>query len=148
MIKIRQTNTLTANDAVYASAIYSILDEVYIQAPWTLEQTLSDMNRADSNYYLAFAKNGEIIGFLATSMIMDEIEITNIAVATAYQHQGIADLLLKELLSHDGKFFLEVRKSNQPARHLYEKNGFEAYFTRKNYYQNPNEDALLMKREK
>lgn len=133
---------------VYASAIHSILGEVYESSPWTLEQTLSDMTRSDSNYYLAFAGNNEVIGFLATSMMMDEIEITNIAVAKAYQHQGVADLLLKALLRHDGKFFLEVRKSNQKARHLYEKNGFETYFIRKNYYHNPNEDALLMKREK
>lgn len=139
---------MVANDEIYATAIYSILDEVYENAPWTLEQTLSDINRADSSYYLAFEKNDKVIGFLATSMIMDEIEITNIAIAKDYQHQGIADLLLKELLKHDGKFFLEVRISNQKARHLYEKNGFESYFIRKDYYQTPIEDAVLMKREK
>lgn len=139
---------MKANGNVYASMVQAILADVYDSAPWTLEQTLSDMNRADSNYYLAFEASGVLIGFLATSIIMDEVEITNLAVSKAYQHQGIASLLLKGLLTQEGKVFLEVRESNQNARLLYEKHGFETYFIRKNYYQNPNEDALLMKREK
>lgn len=136
------------NGNAYAMRVQAILDDVYDSAPWTLEQTLSDMNREDSNYYLAFEANGTVIGFLATSVIMDEVEITNLAVSKVYQHQGVASLLLKELLNQEGKFFLEVRKSNQKARQLYEKYDFETYFIRKNYYQNPEEDAFLMKREK
>ncbi len=139
---------MKANGKAYASMVQAILEDVYDSAPWTLEQTLSDMSRADSNYYLAFEANGTAIGCLATSVIMDEVEITNLAVSKAYQHQGVASLLLKALLSQEGKFFLEVRESNQKARLLYEKHGFETYFIRKNYYQKPNEDALLMKREK
>lgn len=147
-IKIKQANTLHGYHDAYAVAVHEILTEVYQHAPWTLDQTLSDMNQTDSNYYLAFAKNDNLIGFLATTMIMDEIEITNLAVSQGYQNQGVADLLLKELLRQDGTFFLEVRQSNQKAQKLYIKNGFDSYFVRKNYYQNPTEDALLMKREK
>ncbi len=137
----------TDGDA-YAAMVQAILVDVYDSAPWTLAQTVSDMNREETNYYLALEANETVIGFLATSIVMDEIEITNLAVSRAYQHQGIASLLLNALLNQDGKFFLEVRNSNQKARQLYEKHGFETYFIRRNYYQNPNEDALLMKREK
>ena len=138
---------MTDDDKAIAQAIHGILREAYLHVPWTLDQTFSDMCRKDTVYYLASDDQNQVVGFLATTSVMDEIEITNLAVAKAYQSQGVASLLLKQLLSHDGTFFLEVRESNQTARHLYEKNGFDPYFIRQDYYQNPKENAILMKRE-
>lgn len=138
---------MTDDDKAIAQAIYDILREAYLHVPWTLDQTFYDMCRKDTVYYLASDDQNQVVGFLATTSVMDEIEITNLAVAKAYQSQGVASLLLKQLLSHDGTFFLEVRASNQTARHLYEKNGFDPYFIRQDYYQNPKENAILMKRE-
>ncbi|MDN5495151.1 MAG: ribosomal protein S18-alanine N-acetyltransferase [Lactococcus raffinolactis] len=132
----------------FAGDIQAILDELYEVSPWTFEQTFADLLREETVYYLAFSEDQKVLGFLALSVVMDEIEITNIAVAKAYQSQGIASLLLKQLAELDGKIFLEVRASNDKARRLYEKFEFEAYYQRKGYYQNPQEDAILMKREK
>lgn len=138
---------MTDDDKAVAQAIHDILIDTYLHVPWTLDQTFSDMFRKDTVYYLASDDQNQVVGFLATISVMDEIEITNLAVAKAYQCQGVASLLLKQLLSHDGTFFLEVRASNQTARHLYEKYGFDPYFIRQDYYQNPKENAILMKRE-
>lgn len=148
MIKIRQTNFLTDCYRDFAVAIQAILDELYAHSPWTFEQTFADMLREDTTYYLAFSEEQELLGFLATSTVMDEIEITNLAVAQAYQGQGIARLLLQQLAECDGKIFLEVRQSNVAAQKLYQQFGFETYYERQDYYQNPTEDAILMKREK
>lgn len=138
---------MTDDDKSVAQAIHGIITAAYLHVPWTLDQTFSDMCRKDTVYYLASDDQNQVVGFLATTSVMDEIEITNLAVAKTYQSQGVASLLLKQLLSHDGTFFLEVRASNQTARRLYEKYGFDPYFIRQDYYQNPKENAILMKRE-
>ena len=148
MITIRKLNFLTDCYRDFALDIQAILDELYDVPPWTFDQTFADLLREETVYYLAFSEDQKVLGFLALSVVMDEIEITNIAVAKAYQSQGIASLLLKQLAEIDGKIFLEVRASNDKARRLYEKFEFEAYYQRKDYYQNPQEDAILMKREK
>lgn len=148
MITIRKLIFLTDCYRDFAGDIQAILDDLYEESPWTFEQTFADLLREESVYYLAFTEEQKVVGFLALSVVMDEIEITNIGVAKAYQSQGIASLLLKQLTKLEGKIFLEVRASNERARHLYEKFEFEAFYQRKNYYQNPQEDAILMKREK
>lgn len=79
--------------------------------------------------------------------VCDEIEITNIAVQS--KGQGHGKRLLKRLIKHAKSqrivsIFLEVRVSNQEARLFYENFGFQEMATRKNYYQHPQEDAVLM----
>ncbi|GFH42007.1 ribosomal-protein-alanine acetyltransferase [Lactococcus hodotermopsidis] len=145
MITIRQANFLTDCFRDVAVDIQVILADVYTTAPWTFEQTFADMLKEETTYFLAFSDE-KMVGFLALSQIMDETEITNIAVKQAYQGRGIASLLLSQLAEFDGKIFLEVRKSNLSAQKLYKKFGFQVYHIRKNYYQNPPENAVLMKR--
>lgn len=99
---------MTDDDKAIAQAIHGILREAYLHVPWTLDQTFSDMCRKDTVYYLASDDQNQVVGFLATTSVMDEIEITNLAVAKAYQSQGVASLLLKQLLSHDGTFFWKL----------------------------------------
>ncbi|GFH40673.1 ribosomal protein S18-alanine N-acetyltransferase [Pseudolactococcus insecticola] len=148
MIKIRKTNFLTDCYRDYALDIHAILTAVYETSPWTFEQTFADMLLETTAYYLAFSdSDGKLVGFLATSTVMDETEITNIAVLTGFQGQGIASRLMQQLATSDGTIFLEVRASNLAAQKLYEKCGFVAYYQRKDYYQNPSEDAILMRRE-
>lgn len=84
-------------------------------------------------------------------MAADEGDITNVAVAKQCQNQGIGGMLTAELIHRTeevgvSRLFLEVRVSNQPAIHLYQKMGFEQNGKRKNYYESPVEDALLMMR--
>lgn len=148
MIKIRKLNFSADCYRDFAIAIHKVLVSLYQSSPWTFEQTFSDMLREETVYYIAFADNQEVVGFLATSVVMTETEITNIGVRPDFQGQGIASDLLKQLIRDGDELFLEVRASNQPALNLYQKLGFVAYYRRKSYYHNPIEDAILMKREK
>jgi [ribosomal protein S18]-alanine N-acetyltransferase len=92
-----------------------------------------------------------LLGFLIAHRIDAEWELENIAVAPAARRQGVATRLLSALLAHvraenGSAIFLEVRESNQTARRLYEKAGFEETGVRKNYYSAPQEDAVLYRR--
>jgi [ribosomal protein S18]-alanine N-acetyltransferase len=90
----------------------------------------------------------EIFAFLVAHCLAGEWELENIVVDTAARRKGIATRLLCELIAHARiesckHIFLEVRQSNQSARALYEKLGFEQAGVRKNYYADPTEDAIL-----
>ncbi len=105
----------------------------------------------EQKWQLLLAEHGRgVIGFLAARSLHDECEIENIVVSRAMQRRGIASELLKHLFStlsdRVQSIFLEVRESNQPAIRLYEKAGFEVVGRRKSYYQEPGEDALMMRK--
>jgi len=92
-----------------------------------------------------------LLGFLIANRIADEWELENIAVSAHAQRHGVATQLLGALVEyvHAGNgsaIFLEVRESNQPARSLYSKFGFEETGVRKSYYSAPREDAVLYRR--
>jgi ribosomal-protein-alanine N-acetyltransferase len=89
-----------------------------------------------------------ILAFLVAHFVSAEWELENIAVDASARRGGIGTRLLRELITHarteQGEhIFLEVRQSNQSARALYEKVGFEQAGVRKNYYADPTEDAIL-----
>ncbi|MBF0788065.1 MULTISPECIES: ribosomal protein S18-alanine N-acetyltransferase [unclassified Streptococcus] len=129
-----------------APALYAILADVYTVSPWTVEQIAIDIMRPETYYYLA--KEGQnLLGFLAVQQLVDELEILHIAVRTVVQGQGIAGRLLECIELFSGAVFLEVRASNQRAKRLYERYGFVEIARRKDYYPNPTEDAIMMKRE-
>ena len=93
--------------------------------------------------------NDTVAGFLVTRAIAHgETEILNIAVAPEFRRKGVAS----RLISHDnvlldGTVYLEVRASNQPALAFYASAGFELLYTRRDYYENPVEDARVMARD-
>ena len=128
-----------------APQLVEILDDVYGQSPWTLEQVLADLGQSQ-NWY-AFAYSGEeLVGFLAIQENLYELEVVQIAVRKEWQGRGIAGQLL-ESLPQEKEVFLEVREGNTPARTLYQKQGFKEIGCRKGYYHAPSEDAIMMKRE-
>lgn len=87
-------------------------------------------------------------GFLAYRQIApDEFEILNLAVAPESRRKGIARSLLLDALTLPGRWFLEVRASNFSARELYRSAGFQEAGIRKKYYQNPDEDAIVLVRQ-
>ena len=95
------------------------------------------------------AKEEEVIGYVGMKMVLDEADITNVAVLPSHRKKGIARKLLKQLLEEAKKqnlhrIYLEVRASNIAAVTLYEHAGFKEVGQRKNYYDNPREDAILM----
>ena len=118
--------------------------------PWTGTGFFSFLIRNDTLFLVA-EENDRICGYCGVVMAADEGDITNVAVAKQCQNQGIGGMLTAELIHRTeevgvSRLFLEVRVSNQPAIHLYQKMGFEQNGKRKNYYESPVEDALLMMR--
>lgn len=128
-----------------AQQILNILEAVYDISPWSIKFIEKDLLTESSQYFLV-EEDKQLIGFLAVQEMMSEIEITNLAVHPEFQGQKIATQLLEKLSDFSGTLFLEVRESNQPAIQLYEKFGFEVYHQRKNYYSQPKEDAILMRK--
>lgn len=109
---------------------------------------LDDPNTA---ILLAEGEGGAVLGYAVLSVILDEGNLDNIAVAPEYRRRGVAGALLSALTGfgreHLAVLMLEVRASNTPALALYEKHGFRAVGRRKNYYSVPKEDAILMNLE-
>ncbi|HFI0228180.1 TPA: ribosomal protein S18-alanine N-acetyltransferase [Streptococcus suis] len=130
-----------------AGAVLAVMESVYETSPWTLEQIASSMTSQDEDYYLAY-KGQELVGFLAVQTVLDEMEILQIAVKADFQRLGIASQLMAAVMDWEGDIFLEVRESNSAAQALYIRQHFTKIGKRKDYYRNPVEDAVLMKRER
>ncbi len=96
---------------------------------------------------LAAYEDGVFAGYLLGNVILPEGEVYRVAVLPEFRRKGVAEALLRAFLQEIPECFLEVRKSNIPARTLYEKQGFLLVGTRKKYYKNPMEDACIYKRE-
>jgi ribosomal-protein-alanine N-acetyltransferase len=108
------------------------------------------ISKAQGRAALVVEQERSVVGFIVGRQIEDEWEIENIAVTGAARRCGLGSRLVGELLdlarSRGGKsVFLEVRESNRAARSLYEKWAFIEVGRRKMYYQNPAEDALVLK---
>lgn len=119
--------------------------------PWTETGFFSFLIREDTLFLVAQDEE-EILGYCGIVMVQDEGDIMNVAVAEKARNRGIGGMLMLALTQKTkengiNKIFLEVRESNLPAIHLYEKMGFAANGRRKNYYEAPREDAILMMRE-
>ncbi|WP_105145613.1 ribosomal protein S18-alanine N-acetyltransferase [Streptococcus suis] len=130
-----------------AEAVLAVMQSVYETSPWTLEQIASSMSSQDEDYYLAY-KGQELVGFLAVQTVLDEMEILQIAVKVDFQRLGIASQLMAAVMDWKGDIFLEVRESNSAAQALYTRQHFTKIGKRKDYYRNPVEDAVMMKRER
>ncbi|HFU4060650.1 TPA: ribosomal protein S18-alanine N-acetyltransferase [Streptococcus suis] len=130
-----------------AEAVLAVMESVYETSPWTLEQIASSMSSQDEEYYLAY-EGQELVGFLAVQTVLDEMEILQIAVKADFQRLGIASQLMAAVMDWEGDIFLEVRESNSAAQALYTRQHFTKIGKRKDYYRNPVEDAVLMKRER
>lgn len=119
--------------------------------PWTLDQLRSQLSDDRHVFLAAVAENGAVLGYVGMMFVLDEGYISNVAVAPAYRRQGVADALTSALVMRAeelGLAFvtLEVRAGNEPAKALYAKHGFVPVGRRKNYYDLPKEDAILMTR--
>ncbi|HYB22163.1 MAG TPA: ribosomal protein S18-alanine N-acetyltransferase, partial [Solirubrobacteraceae bacterium] len=107
-----------------------------------------------SGVCLAAVCDGRLVGYLICSRYDTVWHVMNVAIDTAYQRRGLASALLAELYRRVGdtlagtgqraRFTLEVRRSNDVAIHLYEREGFRTAGMRRRYYQDNGEDALVM----
>lgn len=127
--------------------VYAIEEETF-SMPWSkkaFEESISYYH----TLFLVAELDGEIAGYCGCYQSLEEAEITNVAVKRQLRGHGIGRRLLEELMrmgKEQGAFAytLEVRISNQAAIHLYEKLGFTSFGIRKNFYEKPKEDAMIM----
>lgn len=116
--------------------------------PWSGALFQAALDNPAVAVLLAQGEDGTLLGYAVLSTVLDEGNLDNIAVTPAARRNGIADALLSALTAfgreHLSRLMLEVRSSNAPAIALYEKHGFAAVGRRKNYYDAPREDAILM----
>ncbi len=121
----------------------------YGEHHWSKESFFNELSNELAKYYCAFDNNGNLMGYAGTWQILEEAHLTNIAVSPDFRRRKVAESLLAVVIDECRKngikyITLEVRVSNTPAINLYEKYGFKSLGTRKGYYQNNNEDALIM----
>lgn len=116
--------------------------------PWTRRDFETAVNNP-KDLYLVVDKDGEIIGYCGLWAVLEEGQITNVAVKGDYRHQGIGRRML-EVLLYKGEqrgitgFTLEVRESNIAAYTLYKRLGFGVEGVRPGFYDKPKENAIIM----
>lgn len=116
--------------------------------PWS-EQSFLESMKKEYTIFLTALCEGQVAGYLGCYCIAGEGEITNVAVADAYRRKGIGGMLLEKLYEEGAgldtrEFFLEVRESNEAAIALYSRQGFIKEGIRKNFYEKPVENAVIM----
>ena len=136
----------TTNDV---DALAEIEKQLFSDA-WS-KQSIWGTIQSPSTTCITAEKDGRIVGYVFLYLLVDEVEIANIAVAGDMHRQGVGShlmLAVEEICEKEAmkKIFLEVRESNVSARAFYTDCGFEQDDIRKSYYSNPTEDAVLMSR--
>ena len=116
--------------------------------PWSEKSFLESMERTDTVFLVALV-NEEVAGYVGCYCIAGTGEITNVAVKTSHRRKGIGGKLLEKLYEEGAlldtqEFFLEVRESNEAAIGLYLRQGFVKEGLRKNFYEKPVENAVIM----
>ena len=116
--------------------------------PWSEDMLREALWNECAVIVAAVAEDGTVVGYAGLQTVLDEGYIGNVAVAPAYRRQGVGDELIAAFVRFGAAklafLTLEVRASNTPAIRLYEKHGFREVGRRKNYYDDPKEDAILM----
>ncbi|HYJ34129.1 MAG TPA: ribosomal protein S18-alanine N-acetyltransferase [Candidatus Binatia bacterium] len=119
--------------------------------PWSREMFRSELMIGGGTYARLAERDGALVGYLCAVLVADEAHVGNLAVDPSERRQGVAQLLLDDLVEAARsrgarRVTLEVRESNENARKFYYKNDFIDIAIRKNYYRNPSEDAIVMLR--
>ena len=114
--------------------------------PWNADTFARMLAVEVGRVYVARAADGAIAAFCACWLIRDELHINTIAVAGHLRRRGIATRLIRAVLDATGaiRATLEVRRSNEAAIRLYERLGFQVTAVRQRYYENPEEDGLIL----
>jgi ribosomal-protein-alanine N-acetyltransferase len=133
-------------------AIVGLQQKAPEAAHWTLgdyERLMDDPGGTILVAELETMEPPKLLGFAAFHRVIDEVELRNMAVDPEHRQQGVGQALLisaREHMLRDGakRVFLEVRASNRPAQSLYYSIGFALHSVRKDYYREPQEDALVL----
>ena len=129
--------------------VISIEAKAYGEHHWSKDSFMSELSNDLAKYFSVFNTDGQLIGYCGCWQILEEAHITNIAVSPDYRRKHIGEVLLTTIIDECYRYMakyitLEVRVGNKPAIALYEKYGFKSLGVRKGYYQDNNEDALIM----
>ena len=127
------------------------LEKICFSDPWSEKSINSELNN-ELAIWLTAIVGERVAGYIGSQTVIDETDMMNVAVHPDFRRRGIAETLVNELVQHlkvrgSHCLTLEVRASNTPAIALYEKLGFTDIGRRKNYYRNPREDALILRKE-
>ena len=120
--------------------------------PWSREALLEELDNPNAHYVVCADSAGNVVGYIGSRIVMDSADIPTVAVRPQYRRQGIGYELVNRMLEEMilrgvSSVLLEVRESNLPAQNCYARAGFVPVGRRKNYYDLPKEDALLMGRQ-
>ena len=143
MMKV-EISEMTPQDVPEVAA----LERQIFTMPWSENGFLSSLQSQDT-LYLTARREGRLLGYCGFLQSFDEADITNVAVAPEECGRGVAYEMLSELMQRGRergimRYTLEVRIGNAAAIHLYQKLGFISAGIRKNFYEKPREDALIM----
>lgn len=127
------------------------LEKLCFSDPWSENSIASELCNPLSMWLVA-ETDGIVVGYVGSQTVMSETDMMNIAVHPDCRRQGIAAALVNALVASlqdmgSHSLTLEVRASNAPARALYDMLGFQQVGLRRNYYHNPKEDALILRKE-
>lgn len=128
------------------------LERICFTTPWSRNMLVEELQNDCAAFLVALDDEDHVAGYAGLLVVLDEGYITNVAVRPEYRRRGVAGKLLRVFLdfakAHQLAFLtLEVRASNAPAMALYEGLGFRDVGRRKNYYEHPREDAVIMTKE-
>jgi len=142
--------TITEADASMLPALMAI-ETASFTCPWSEESFRAALESDAVSVPVCLSGEGVPVGFACLMTVADEGELLNIAASPEYRRKGVAQALMEHCLNlcHTrgvSVLYLEVRESNAPARSLYRKNGFGEIGVRRNYYEKPRENAVLMRR--
>ena len=135
---------LTSNDIDYIEQIFNLEKEIFKNSAFSIDY-LKTLIKNNNSFIYTYLINNQVCGYLMVLDSIDVYEILAIATVEEYRNKSIAQELLDKIKMKD--IFLEVRESNQVAINFYKKNKFKEISVRKNYYSEPNENAIIMKLE-
>jgi ribosomal-protein-alanine N-acetyltransferase len=130
------------------------VEEASFTNPWTREMYRAELRKEGISYFF-LARDGDrhVIGFCSFWRVADELHINNLAVMPGLRQRGVGSALLARVLDEApalgaARAYLEVRRSNDAAKRLYERFGFTVAGTRREYYSQPVEDAIVLTRDR
>ena len=140
---------ITKMTAVHVPAVAE-LEKICFSDPWSESSVAAELKNPLSLWLVA-VENGEVVGYIGSQTVPPESDMMNVAVDPNHRRMGIGEQLVDALCaalqqSGNTSLTLEVRASNESAIALYQKLGFAQVGRRPNYYRNPREDALILRK--